>query len=111
MPVTCKYLLTETGEFRCGNCGDVRRKPMVRACECAALCDGEITRRTPPLQRATAEPCIHRGGEMRRVGCQTCNGGGVQIKVLSCQIHGECTIATRLDGVACCEGCTSAFPG
>lgn len=73
-------------------------------CTCGHRVDGEAC---PPL---TVVACSHRGDEVRRVGCSSC-GGHVQIKVLSCEIHGECTIAKRLAGVACCQGCGQRAEG
>lgn len=76
-----------------------------------AISDGELPPRVrKPRPLRTIGACTHRGDELRREACASC-GGNVQIKVLSCEIHGECTIAKRLAGVACCQGCTSAFPG
>lgn len=51
--------------------------------------------------------CVHRGEELRRIGCESCSGN-VQIKILSCEIHGECTIGKPIDGVKCCAGCPDA---
>lgn len=60
----------------------------------------------PPMPSASAPRlnCLHLGDELRRVGCSTCSGT-VELKVLACEVHGECTIATELPGVKCCAMC------
>lgn len=93
----CDYVIWSDNYRECSRCGNVQASAVDRPCPALALA---------PASAA----CTHRGGELRRVGCASC-GGNVQIKVLSCDIHGECTIGKRLAGVACCAGCTSAFPG
>ncbi len=57
----------------------------------------------PPNVRGA---CRRRGGEVRRIGCAACRGR-VEIKVLACTLHRECTVATELDGVKCCAGCAN----
>ncbi len=37
------------------------------------------------------------------VECKTCSGR-VQLKVFECHVFGTCTIARKVDGVACCDG-------
>jgi hypothetical protein len=38
--------------------------------------------------------------------CQTC-AGKVELTVFACALpkHGKCTVARKVDGVACCAGC------
>lgn len=55
-------------------------------------------------------PCVHRGeptGEA--IQCPTCEGN-VALKVLACTVHGECTVAKKVDGKACCQGCPDYAP-
>lgn len=47
--------------------------------------------------------CIHRGDELRRVGCQTCRGS-VQVKIYACAVFSECSLSANA-GVKCCAGC------
>jgi hypothetical protein len=55
-----------------------------------------------PVRRKT---CRHLGqatGE--EIGCGTCPGS-VRIKILACAVFGKCTLAKKLEGIACCQGC------
>lgn len=50
--------------------------------------------------------CIHRGeltGETRP--CKTCGGRQVTEPLLACAVHGVCTEARLVAGVACCRIC------
>ena len=50
-------------------------------------------------------PCTHLGaptGERRL--CPSCNGH-VEVKVLMCSVHGECTMARKAEGLVCCRVC------
>jgi hypothetical protein len=50
-------------------------------------------------------PCASLGKkEVRRQLCEGCKGK-VQIKIMDCKVHGECTPKKKLDGVACCTTC------
>jgi hypothetical protein len=49
-------------------------------------------------------PCVHRGEVRREQQCPTCRGS-VRLKVFACALHGECTIARALGGLACCATC------
>jgi hypothetical protein len=49
-------------------------------------------------------PCRHLGEQRRLQECDSCKGP-VQIKVLECAIHGECTIGKKLESIACCGTC------
>ncbi len=60
----------------------------------------------PPKPRGT---CRHRGQETRRESCGVCSGR-VELKVLSCGVHGECTVAKPLPDVACCATCPDYQP-
>lgn len=57
-----------------------------------------------PLPDDKKVQCRHKGKELRREVCGPC-GGRVQIKVFECAVHGECTLAKKLPGKACCSGC------
>jgi hypothetical protein len=49
--------------------------------------------------------CVHLGTDTcTTVACSTCPKV-VELKVFTCAIHGECTIAREVLGVACCNGC------
>jgi hypothetical protein len=61
-------------------------------------------------QAAQDSPCAKRGEEIRLQKCPTCCGGSVKIKVFACSEFGECSIAKKLDGVACCAGCSAYTP-
>lgn len=54
--------------------------------------------------KCPAGPCANLRDEMRQVECQSC-AGKVMLKVLGCAVHGECTIAKKIEGVATCLGC------
>lgn len=60
---------------------------------------------SPAASAAAAAACPHRGGPTgERHECPTCSGR-VSIPVLSCAVHGACTFARKVEGVACCDGC------
>lgn len=93
----------------------VKRHPILRPDSCA-ICRGFVPqtpnfRHEPPRRELlTLLPCVHLGeptGETRE--CKTC-GGSVKLKLLTCEIHGLCTVARRVDGVACCNGCKDHTP-
>jgi hypothetical protein len=72
----------------------------------------------PPVRgvKVTSLPCRHRGDPTgATVECPTC-AGNVRIKLMVCAVHGTCTLAKKVDGVACCVGCpdyqaTASVPG
>ena len=54
--------------------------------------------------------CVHLGpptGEVR--SCASC-GGSVRLKVMGCEIHGQCTVGRKIDGMASCVGCPDFKP-
>jgi hypothetical protein len=56
-----------------------------------------------PTQQPLA--CSHRGDEIRREQCPNCSGV-VQVKIHSCDLHGECTLSGKLlPGVRNCGEC------
>lgn len=58
-----------------------------------------------PLQVLQDNPCIFLGRETGEVkDCTSC-GGKVSLKVLSCKIHGNCTIYKPQPDIACCTNC------
>src|SRR4051812_45863093 len=69
----------------------------------------------PAAARGTAvparreRPCRHLGEEHRQQECRTCRGQ-VRIKVLTCAVHTECSLAKLLPGVACCRTCPDYEP-
>lgn len=50
--------------------------------------------------------CQHRGPELRRELCPSCNGH-VELKVYTCAVRGECTIGKPFNSIPCCFGCRS----
>lgn len=50
------------------------------------------------------DDCKHKGEFLFTQECPTC-AGSVKIKVFSCSIHNECTIAKTIDQKACCSTC------
>jgi len=65
-----------------------------------------------PLLRISAEcrsekpriDCLHRHEATGARECESC-AGRVKIKTFRCDLHGECTLAKQLDGLACCAAC------
>lgn len=55
------------------------------------------------------DDCQNRLEEARAVECPTCTGK-VRIKVFTCALHTECTLAKPLPGIACCQGCRDYEP-
>lgn len=53
--------------------------------------------------------CHHLGPSLGTEQCQSCQGT-VRIKVFACAVHGKCTLAKKLDGIACCAGCGDYQP-
>lgn len=71
---------------------------------CKGLPPGECVHRdgSPPDLS-----CAHRGEEIRREKCDSC-GGNVIAKILSCALHGECSLFKRAEqfvGVTLCATC------
>lgn len=60
----------------------------------------------PPPLRTVSGRCIHRGEESGTIRCPTCRGH-VEVKSFDCGIYGKCTLAKKLEDVACCVGCPS----
>lgn len=59
-------------------------------------------KKTNPAPR---QPCRHLGEFSRSEECKGCLGR-VRIKVFRCEVHGECSLRSRLGNlVACCKGC------
>ena len=61
-------------------------------------------------EKAERPPCKHFGeatGETRL--CGEC-AGKVELKMFACAVHGQCTPATSLPGLACCQGCQDYAP-
>lgn len=50
-------------------------------------------------------PCSHLGDDTgRRVTCPTCKGN-VQLKLFTCDVHGNCTRENAVQGITCCKNC------
>lgn len=92
----CDFVpINGSNDYRCQACGrivtDVTTLPIWATCRSQrpSAIDGD---------------CMRLGAELRRQECPTC-GGNVQIKVFTCAVRGECTIAKPLEGIACCQTC------
>ena len=75
------------------------------------LCWRELNAAPPPAHRhaQASAPCRHLGpptGE--RVACPTCRG--IELKLMGCSVHGDCTPAKPAPGHACCRGCPDYSP-
>ena len=77
--------------MRCVHCGRIVITPHVKV---SALCKSEAPR----------VDCVHRGAMVGKRECASC-AGTVKLKLFACAIHGECTLAKPLEGVACCGAC------
>lgn len=66
---------------------------------------------TPKTYTPGIVPCGHRGsptGDTKE--CLSCQGK-VSLKIFYCNVHQECTIAKRVDGVkGCCKDCPDYSP-
>lgn len=80
---------------------------------CREICRGEniaphkadYYRQAWTMEGARASSCAHLGEYSgQAVKCGTCSGG-TRIKVFQCDVHGQCTIAKPVDGIATCAGC------
>lgn len=88
----------------CGNCGK----------ETCHFCD--LARRDPRYavlygtEQTPFRPgdCIYRGQEQGRVPCESC-GGNVEVKIFSCQKHGQCSLEKDV-GHKTCGGCSDRRP-
>lgn len=56
----------------------------------------------------SAFDCIHRGAEVGRSQCESCNGN-VQVKRFACAKHGECSLEKDV-GAKVCGGCPDKSP-
>ena len=81
--------------LRCERCG--------KECRAASPTDIKSSRCRKGVRKPYS-PCQHRGDSTRQQECDTC-AGKTRIKIFACAIHGECTLAKKLDGIACCAGC------
>ena len=95
-------LAKSDGRLTCKVCGFSIRdmgKSVVRECGPRASKPDEII--PDPID------CIHRGEQLREIGCQTCGGRSVMIPVYACEIHGECLLRRSKAGadLKCCLSC------
>lgn len=56
-------------------------------------------------QQLHRPPCKHQGLMTGTIPCETC-AGRVQLKILRCDVHTECTIGKAVPGYACCVTCS-----
>ena len=100
--MNCKLLKSGEAEgktlFKCQKCG---REWLSRYADPAMI-------HRPCSTNATAAErqgrCEHRGEELRQVDCPSCKGH-IRVKVLGCDVFGECSIGKPIPGLACCAGC------
>ena len=74
-----------------------------------AMWEAGVMATTPTISVPTRLPCWHRGIETRRVVCSACQGH-VDLKVLACDVHHECTVARVFESLACCLMCIDFVP-
>ena len=82
----------------------------VNVAHCAACRQRDM----PGLSHVTS--CMHRGREIARVKCDSCQGN-VMLKVFACDLHSACTLSRRLadklirpGDYMVCTGCPQATP-
>ncbi len=85
--------------FVCNKCGHEQSwtgfDPGVVRC---STCDKRKPMPSPPNR------CIHLGSRNRFQECPCCNGR-VQIAIMACEVHGECSLGMKLPDIACCQAC------
>lgn len=59
----------------------------------------------PSTAKNVRASCVHKGSETRKRQCESC-AGKVDIKLLRCRVHGECTSKKIFEDVASCDGCS-----
>ncbi len=60
--------------------------------------------------RDRSAPCMYQGDPTgEALPCPPC-GGGVSLKVLSCLVHGKCTVKKKVEGIASCAICGDYAP-
>ena len=59
--------------------------------------------------RKDHSPCNYLIQPTGFIECPTCQGN-VRLKVFACDLHGQCTVAKALDGIACCATCRDYSP-
>lgn len=77
-------------ELKCVRCGHTRRSATPPE-KIARECGKEIT-----------GPCQHLGEKVGTRECESCKGK-TRIKLFACAVYGQCSIAKKLDGIACCD--------
>ncbi len=102
----------EPGRWECGSGWLIVGPRGVRGETCRNYCrwvDKPPPVGWPTLSSGTSVPqgpCKFLGpptGQFR--DCPTCSGN-VRLKVMGCGVHTTCTVGRKVDGVACCVGCT-----
>lgn len=79
--------------------------PIHQGGQCGPACHYPRLAAVKERPRAQALPCINLGEDTGNTSeCASCSGT-VRVKHFSCDVHGQCTVAKPIDGVACCKGC------
>lgn len=103
MPCRWRGPMRGVDSYECGSpklviIGDGVTAETCAHCYCRDHADG-------PAWPVARSACAHLGPETGgAVECPTC-AGTVRLKLMACAVHGQCTTAKRVEGVACCAGC------
>ena len=82
----------------------------VRTVRCARCDNRAVT--ADPVERITAtcrQKCRYQGIETRRIPCPGCRGN-VEVKVLACELHDECTPRAHFPDMPNCTCCSDFSP-
>jgi len=66
--------------------------------------NGQSILQRPKINNSPQVACQHRKEVVGEMECPTCRGS-VQIKLFSCSIHQQCTVAKPMKELACCLTC------
>jgi hypothetical protein len=75
---------------------------------CAGInCSPQVSEHYRRLWDRVRRPRCRYLGEQTgaAIGCPTC-AGSTWIKMFACDVHATCTLATEVDGIACCAHCS-----
>lgn len=65
---------------------------------------GQTFLQRPRIKNSSKLACQYREAVVGEVECSTCTGS-VRIKLFSCPIHKQCTVAKQMEGTVCCLTC------